>query len=54
MDTENKIEKYVYSYDDLYKNMKPTYINNEELNCVEIQYNDKKYLVDISDHFNYN
>ena len=52
MDTENKIEKYVYGYEDLYKNMKPIYINNEELNCVEIQYNDKKYLVDISDHFN--
>jgi len=51
MDTENKIEKDVYSYDDLYKNMKPTYTNNEELNCVEIQYNDKKYLVDISDNF---
>ena len=52
MDTENKIEKYVYGYEDLYKNMKPIYINNEELNCVEIQYNDKKYLVDISDHLN--
>ena len=49
MDTENKIEEYVYSYDDLYKNMKPNYSTNIELNCGVIEYNNKIYLFDNKD-----
>jgi hypothetical protein len=52
MSIENKIEKYMYSYTDLYQNMKPNYSTNQELNCGVIEYNSKIYLVDMVDQCN--